>query len=329
MDFLNTNKILVIDDDQEWSQLLVHRLIESGYDAKSASSGEDGLEQIQHFNPDLIILDLEMPDLNGFEVLKRLRQSQVYTSVILASGESSSQAVCQGLDLGADDYVKKPFEFIELEARVRCQLRTKVIRDKLRASNEKLMKLATTDELTGLFNMRAFFDQFDEQVDRARRTESELCVMMLDMDNFKSINDRADHIFGSEVLARMGRIIQSTLRKTDMAARYGGDEFIVLLNPCHLIGAQAVAEKLMSKINHDSVQNNPFGLKISVSIGFSIFKPSEQDLTQEQMLKLADKALYRAKKLGRHRAHFILPPNNISPLADDGLQPSVRRYQIT
>lgn len=305
MAIFGKRRILLIDDEREVSEEIIHELRDSGYDTAYAEGGEVGLRLVDEFEPHLIILDVQMPGMSGLEVLSELRKRQEYISVILASGASECEHVTRGLDEGADDYLKKPYQLRELMARIRCQLRILSLREELKAKNERLLKLASTDDLTGLSNMRVFFENFQKEIERANRSGQNIGILMIDMDNFKAINDRAGHVFGSKVLSKVGEIIRLSIRKTDVAARYGGDEFILLMTPITEDGLESVANNFAKRLSEDSIQKNPEQIKITTSIGGAIFNPLKESLSNEQMLSVADSALYEAKKLGRNKIHII------------------------
>lgn len=293
-------RILLIDDDMDLADFILSDLTDEGYQVKHASNGRVGLDEIDDFDPHLIILDIHMPELDGFQTLKELRKRDEYVSVILVSGEVSSESVTAGLDQGADDFLKKPFQMRELLARIRCQLRIKALRDELKESNVKLKYMVNIDDLTGLLNMRSVFDRFDQELERAKRQGQSIAVMMVDMDHFKEVNDKAGHVFGSKVLKRMGEIFRENVRLTDVAARYGGDEFLLVLNSMDEVAAEAFGEKLIQRIKQDAFQTNPYGVKVAVSIGCTVVHPTDNSVSKEEILRLADKALYVAKANGRN-----------------------------
>src|SRR5690606_20888894 len=148
----------------------------------------------------LVLLDVNMPDLNGLETLAFLRQNREYISTIFISGNSDDEDVIRGLDSGADDYITKPFDPAVMLARIRCQLRIKDLRDELRRANVRLQELVEIDDLTGLYNMRSLYQKVDHELGRAARFNRSVAAVMMDMDHFKSVNDEHDHLFGSYVL---------------------------------------------------------------------------------------------------------------------------------
>lgn len=294
------SKILVVDDDHEITRLVMMTLKFEGYQLESADSGEKALEKIKSFEPDLILLDMNMPGLSGLETLKLVRKMDSYVGVIFVSARSETQNVIDGLDAGADDYICKPFNPHELLARVRTQLRIKDLTDSLSEANEKLHELAHTDELTGLFNMRSLYPKLDIEMSRAKRLNSSVAVVMMDLDHFKAVNDDHDHIFGSTVIQQVGHLIGERIRDVDFAARYGGDEYIIVLTAIHKAGAQAFCDRLRMKIEETNFTNEDFKTKVTSSIGFAISEPGSK-MTGKDLVKWADRALYDAKEGGRNQ----------------------------
>lgn len=298
-------KILVVDDDPE-SRKLVHRALEfEGYQVEVADSGHQAIEKMNSWRPHLILLDVSMPGLNGIDTLKFLRERDEYVSCLFVSGRSSTEDVIRGLDTGADDYVKKPFDVLELLARVRSQLRIKDLNDRLQKANAKLKELVDIDDLTGLFNMRSLYKKLDFEIERAQRYNRQVCVLMMDMDHFKRVNDDNDHLFGSYVLAEVGRIVRDNIRKVDFAARYGGDEFLIVLTEIDLNGAKSFAERLRAKIEKTLFQNDSHSIRLTASIGFAIAAPKKVEIDARSLVRTADQQLYRAKEAGRNRFEFI------------------------
>ncbi|PIS11191.1 MAG: diguanylate cyclase response regulator, partial [Bdellovibrio sp. CG10_big_fil_rev_8_21_14_0_10_47_8] len=222
-------RILVIDDDPDSLSIIAEALKWEGYQVHTADSGVAGIEQIQSWNPDLILLDVNMSGMNGLDTLKSVRLKEQYVSVLFISGNTSTEHVIEGLDSGGDDYISKPFEPLELLARVRTQLRIKDLNDQLRLANDQLKELVDTDDLTGLLNMRSVYQRIESELLRAKRFGRQVCVVMMDMDYFKTVNDGHDHLFGSFVLSEVGQLIRRCIRNIDLGARYGGDEFLMVL----------------------------------------------------------------------------------------------------
>jgi len=298
-------RILVVDDDDDTRKIVSQALEHEGYTVDVAANGEEALKKIHHWTPHLTLLDVEMPGLNGLETLKRLREKDEYMSALFLSGLSRPGEVIQGLDAGADDYIRKPFDVQELLARIRSQLRIKDLNDELKRANDKLKALVDIDDLTGLFNMRSLYKKLDFEIDRAKRFKRSVCAMMMDMDHFKRVNDNNDHLFGSFVLSEVGKIIRDNIRKVDFAARYGGDEFLLVLTEIDLAGAKAFAERLRTVIERKTFSNDIHTIKLTASLGVAICSPAQKFIDAKMLVRDADRALYSAKENGRNRVEFI------------------------
>jgi two-component system cell cycle response regulator len=293
-------RILVIDDDTDSLSIIAEALRWEGYTVQTAFSGAEGLELIQNWQPDLILLDVNMPGMNGIETLKGLRLKQQYVSVMFISGNTSTEHVTEGLDSGADDYIPKPFDPLELLARVRTQLRIKDLNDQLREANERLKELVDTDDLTGLFNMRSVYQRVESEIQRARRFSRQVCIVMMDMDYFKTVNDGHDHLFGSFVLSEVGGIIRKSIRNIDLGARYGGDEFLMILTETNAEGAAKFCERLRQSIGSHLFKNGKDEIRLTCSIGFAITRPGDSQTDARGLVRTADHALYEAKRAGRN-----------------------------
>ncbi len=301
-------RILIVDDDVDNLRVVSAVLRWQGYQVQTADSGLKAIEIITDWSPQLVLLDINMPDLSGLETLEKLRRQKYYCSVIFLSGKSRTEDVVNGLDAGADDYICKPFAPEELLGRVRTQLRIKDLNDQLREANEKLKELVDIDDLTGLFNMRSLYQRLEHEMARARRFERCVCVVMMDMDFFKKVNDAHDHLFGSFVLSEIGYIIKSNIRSVDFAARYGGDEFLVVLTEVHREGAELFCERLRATIQNYKFDNGEDEMFLTASLGFAISDPHDDHVDAKNLVRMADRALYEAKGAGRNCVRFYTNP---------------------
>ena len=301
---INAAKILVVDDDSAQITIVTEALKSEGFRIETAEDGESALAIVEDWNPDLVLLDINLPGIDGFETLKQIRSFHDYTSVVFVSGKSDVEDVIGGLDAGADDYICKPFNVLELLARVRALLRIKLLQDQLENANKKLKELVDIDDLTGLFNMRSLYEKLDSELARGRRFGRQVAVVMMDMDHFKSVNDTNDHLFGSYVLSEVGKIIKKTVRQIDFAARYGGDEFLIVLTEISLEGAKSFCERLRKSIEAYDFTNDGSSMKLTSSIGFAITEPAVGDIDARGLVKVADRALYDAKEKGRNCYSF-------------------------
>lgn len=298
-------RLLIVDDDPDSLSIIAEALRWEGYNVQTAISGPEGLDLIQRWNPDLILLDVNMPQMNGIETLRDLRMKEQYVSVMFISGNTSTEHVIEGLDSGGDDYIPKPFDPLELLARVRTQLRIKDLNDQLRSANDRLKELVDTDDLTGLFNMRSVYQRVESEIQRARRFNRQVCVVMMDMDYFKTVNDGHDHLFGSFVLSEVGAIIRRSIRNIDLGARYGGDEFLMILTETNSEGAAKFCERLRTTIGNHLFKSGKDEIRLTCSIGFATTPPGDNQTDARGLVRTADHALYEAKRSGRNCVKFI------------------------
>lgn len=295
--------ILVVDDDEDILFILSKALQQEGYTVATASSGEAALQILAESTPDLVILDVNMDGISGIQTLETLRRRNNYVAVIFATGNRQPQDVVKGLDAGADDYLKKPFDISEFLSRVRAKLRVKDLNDELRVANKKLKDLVEIDDLTGLFNMRSIYQKLDHEIVRAKRIRNSISVLMMDMDHFKNVNDEHDHLFGSFVLSEVGKIVKNNIRQIDFAARYGGDEFLIILTDAQVEGTNLFAERLRQTIENHLFDNGIDQIRLTASMGFAITHP-DAILDARAIVRRADKCLYNAKEAGRNNIKF-------------------------
>jgi two-component system, cell cycle response regulator len=305
--------ILAVDDDQDNLTLMALTLRHEGYRVETASSGEEALERLKTLNPDLILLDINMPGIGGYETLSEIRQREKYTSVIFVSARNNTEDVVKGLDLGADDYLCKPFDPIELIARAKAQLRIQDLTEKLAIANRKLQELVDIDDLTGLYNMRSIYARLDSEIGRAQRFGRAVGAIMMDMDFFKSVNDSNDHLFGSFVLSEVGKLIRENMRQIDFAARYGGDEFLIVLSETTEEGAIKVAERIRRRIEEFTFESPTSSMKLTASLGLAVIDPSEFPMDARNLVRFADMALYDAKRSGKNRVKKFDPSSLTLP----------------
>ena len=293
-----TQHILAIDDSPDIHQLLRVRLKNQDVTLASALNAVDAFRKACEEPPDLILLDVCMPDMNGFEICKQLK-SRVETSnipVIFLTGASEVAQKVMGFEAGAVDYIEKPFEPEELNARVRAALRTKRYFD-------MLSQRAMIDGLTGLWN-RAHFDQrLVEEVATSLRYDRPLSLVMLDVDRFKSVNDTYGHPFGDEVLQSVGDVLLKNTRTSDSACRYGGEEFITILRETDTEGATVFAERVRTQL--EELQLKCKGQRVPVTASFGVSSNNlcmnPCNLNRNWLVEAADRALYAAKPGGRNQ----------------------------
>ncbi len=304
-----SRRILLIDEDLDSLNILLEPLRWEGYDARGAQSVQEGLLLIESWTPHIALLDLKA-DSGGMLSLNRIRQRLPHSSCLIISENSSTEAIIMSLDSGADDYIIKPFVPLELLARIRTHLRIRDLHEQLVYANERLKELVDTDDLTGLYNMRSLYQRLEFEIERARRFNRGVVCVMMDMDYFKTVNDGHDHLFGSHVLTEVGKIIKENTRNTDIAARYGGDEFLLVLTEVGYEGAMLFCERLRKNIEATHFTNGEDSIRLTISIGFVCY-PENEKINAREMVRRADHALYEAKRLGRNRVCYFEAESNI------------------
>ena len=284
--------VLVIDDSPEIHALLRARLKDEPITLHFAESGQAGLAMVADIKPDVILLDVHMPEMDGFQVCRMIKANPatVNVPIIFLTGADKTEEKIRGLELGATDYVTKPFDPAELRARVRAALRTAYLMD-------LLSRKAMIDGLTGLWNRTYLDSRLEAEVAHARRTGRSVSCIMLDVDHFKSINDRYGHPFGDEVLRMIAVALGASCRSEDVVCRYGGEEFAVLLPNTNATAASELAERLRGAIEGEAMKFKGQVVRVTSSFGVSELN----DDTATRVIEYADKALYEAKQSGRNR----------------------------
>ena len=305
----NKRRILVVDDHEDNVEVLRARLEARGYDVQGANSGQEALDKVAEWVPDLILLDVMMPDMDGLEVVSRLKADRnlPFIPVIMQTALDSTERMVAGLEAGADDYVTKPINFAELEARVRSLLRIKKLQQalserekELSMMNDRLLHISLTDGLTGVDNRRALEQRLHEMFEHSLRLHEPISCVMCDIDHFKKVNDTYGHAAGDEVLKQFAEILKAEAREIDRVGRYGGEEFLLLLPGTVLDSAVTFAERLRQRVDDHTFSFEGGTLKRTMSCGVASW-PHPKVSGREEMLKAADDALYVAKELGRNR----------------------------
>jgi diguanylate cyclase (GGDEF)-like protein len=287
--------VLVVEDHPDQRELLAIVLQREGYKVVTAANGLEALEKLETENVQIVLSDIMMPKMDGFELIKRIRMNPALKNIylILITARIQEGDRVRGLDLGADDYITKPFSFSELLARVRVGSRV--------VHYQKHLEYQTqVDSLTGLFNRRAFEKKIHEEFERSKRYHNPLSVLILDIDNFKTINDTYGHHGGDAALVKISETFREKTRQTDFPSRYGGEEFVLVLPETDQENALQVASKI-----HEAIRACAFGTtarpyKLTVSIGVS--STSARFYSDwRQMVNDADQALYFAKNTGKDR----------------------------
>jgi diguanylate cyclase (GGDEF)-like protein len=283
-------KVLVVDDAPDTLDIIQKLLSFEGYEVILASTGEEGVKKVEEEKPDVVLMDISLPGIDGTEALKRIRTINPIQSVIMLTAFATVENAIQALKDGASDFVKKPFEnehLIHIVNQALQKSRTLTEKEKL---EEEVRRLSITDDLTGLHNHRHFFKTLESELTRLKRQRTSLSLLMLDVDNFKRYNDTHGHVEGDRVLKKIGEIIKHSIRhNVDSGYRYGGDEFASLLIGASLEQALTIAERIRLTIAEAGFKD------ITVSVGLAEF---QEGFDLERFVKSADDAMYVAKHSG-------------------------------
>jgi two-component system, cell cycle response regulator len=292
-----THTVLAIDDSPDVHRLLDVRLRPEQLVIHHALDAAEGLAKAREVKPDLILLDVDLPLVTGFEVCQKLKEDPLTSNIpiIFLTGATEIHTKVQGFDLGAVDYVVKPFEPAELRARVRAALRTKRFHDLLSARSH-------VDGLTGIWNRSYFNQRFGDEISAAKRYSRTVTLVMLDIDNFKVLNDSYGHPFGDHVLEVVGDILHNHLRTTDAPCRYGGEEFALILTETGEEGAVVSADRIRLQIAQHAFRPKERHVQVTASLGIaSSAMFDRKSLSVSRVVTAADDALYQAKHAGRDR----------------------------
>jgi diguanylate cyclase (GGDEF)-like protein len=304
-DRVHRASLLVVDDDEMTRDVLSRRLQRIGHAVAVARDGAHALELIAQQPFDAVLLDIKMPGLTGFDVLKHIRQTRSVTDlpVLMVTSSDDSDSVVEALELGANDYITKPLDFPVALARIRTQLLLRRVVVALEEANRKLERLSFLDGLTNIANRRRFDEYLGVEWRRAQREQAPVSLIMADVDYFKPFNDHYGHEAGDEVLKRVAAALDATVgRPADLVARYGGEEFVVVLPGTDAAGAARLAERLRAgvaalEIPHAHSRAAPH---VTISLGVATLVPRREG-APEGLVTAADQALYEAKREGRNR----------------------------
>jgi diguanylate cyclase (GGDEF)-like protein len=299
----------------------------SGYESVLAQTGQQVFDFVSKEKPDLILLDIMMPEIDGYEVCRILQQDETTRQIpiIFLTAKVEAADIVKGLEAGAVDYITKPFNTIELQARIKTHLELKKVRDDLKQSNKQLQEVNTAlqaanqlitvknqmlkemmeqleyaakvDALTGLFNRRYAVEKIEEEVARQQRNQKSFSFLMADIDFFKKVNDTYGHDGGDHVLKAISQMMQQTIREQDWLARWGGEEFLMLLPESDLAEAMLVAERIRQKIEENVIDYQKMKIAVTITLGVATYDGTEP---VEQIIKKADNALYDGKASGRN-----------------------------
>lgn len=306
-DALPRARVLLVEDDPLQGKATKESLEKIGYEVAWVRDGAGAIKAVKTSDPDIILLDLVMPVMDGYEVCRwlKLNEETKGVPVIMLTVKKDLSDKISGLRVGADDYLPKPYNELELNARIYACLRTKALQDELRKKNSqleslltKLERMAITDALTGLNNRYRFHESLAKEFERSRRYSTPFSLVMFDIDHFKKVNDDYGHLTGDMVLKEISNVLLQSMREIDTAARYGGEEFMAILPNTRKDDAVMLAERMRKTIS--LCKFHPVAEPVTVSIGISGM-PDEAVGSEDRLIRCADFALYNAKKNGRNR----------------------------
>ena len=288
-------KVMVVDDNRMNLRLLKEILEDEGFIVECVNESQNVLEQARMYKPDIILLDIMMPIMDGFQVCDQLKQDSELMDipVIMITAKVEGTDVKKALELGAFDYIRKPVDETDVVARIHSALKYKEAFDRLK-------EMATKDGLTGVYNHSLLLDLFQKEAAKCERTKKTAAFVMIDIDYFKKVNDSYGHQTGDIVLKELVELINQCVRVSDIIGRYGGEEFSIVLSEVEEKDVYEICERIRASVEAYNFNIGNNNIKITVSIGIS-FKMYGDNLNSGQIVKKADDALYLAKKYGRNR----------------------------
>ncbi|WP_136680372.1 diguanylate cyclase [Neptunomonas sp. XY-337] len=297
-------QVLVIDDNQLIRDLVAAIIDEVGHTALLASGAQETLEILADKHVDLILMDVEMPEINGFDLTRKIRtdMGSRWIPIIFLSAQTDTQHLVDGINAGGDDYLTKPVNAIVLQAKIKAMARISEMQHALDAANRRLKQLTQLDPLTGVLNRRGMEEELKRTWKLFQREQSPLCVLLFDIDYFKQYNDNYGHQQGDECLIAFCDIIKKQLKRpADTLARFGGEEFLVILPNTKTEGAFVIARSIVLALKKAQLphSHSPHNGLVTASIG--IASTQDNPKTALELIKLADEALYHAKSEGRNR----------------------------
>ena len=293
-------KVLIAEDNAVSAKILQKNINDWGYEVVLAKDGKEAWSSLQNEGIKLAILDWMMPEINGIQLCKKIRQNdhlgkdQEYTYIILLTAKDEQKDLIKGFSAGADDYIRKPFNHLELKARLKTGKRIIDLQ-------KQLQEQASRDSLTEIWNRKRMFRILDKEINRANRDNLPVAIIMIDIDKFKSINDSHGHQVGDLVLKEVTHVLKKSVRNYDEICRYGGDELLIILPNCNVAKTESIAERLRQNMNKHRIDSDTVSLNVTLSFGGASTESYSSDITSEALIMAADKALLEAKNKGRNR----------------------------
>jgi two-component system cell cycle response regulator len=308
--------ILIAEDDMVIRKVIQKNTASPDYNVFTASDGDEASRILREQVVHIAILDWMLPGTEGIELCRKIRTEKNihYSYIILLTSKADPDDLIEGFRAGADDYIKKPFNSLELQARIKTGKRIIELQTELLATQEKLRIQATHDGLTKMLNRNSIFEILESEFERSGRGKSSLGMIMADIDHFKKINDTYGHQAGDMVLKKVAHILKKSIRRYDRVGRYGGEEFLILLPDCDANTIEKIAERLREKISQEDYLFNDQVINVTISMGLSVSKGGAFS-SPEAMITVTDTALYEAKRNGRNR--WIMADTDAQP-PDDG-----------
>jgi diguanylate cyclase (GGDEF)-like protein len=317
--------IVVAEDERIQRELILAILRTNGYDAEAVADGQQAVERVSKGGVDAVLLDVLMPRMGGLEACRLIKTitGATFTPVLLVTVKADPASRVEGLRIGADDYICKPFEEAELLARVQGMLRIRRLYDEMHNARARLERVSVHDDLTGLYNYRFLNTRLNEEFKRAERNHEPLGCCMMDVDQLRLHNEAGGRPLGDSILKGVAETIRRTVREADIVVRYGGDEFLVMLPTTHFAGSVAMAERVWRQVLARSWGPASSDTKVTLSMGIALY-PSRDVRAKEALLKAAEAALSRAKRDGMNRIcvfqqeGFIYTPSSAAEGAPSG-----------
>jgi two-component system cell cycle response regulator len=295
-------KILIAEDDLLTQKILEKNITQWGHEVVVTQNGQDAWQVLQQDGLRIALLDWMMPKIDGVELCKKIRQKKdsKYTYIILLTARCYRDDVIRGLSAGADDYMTKPLNFMELKARLQTGLRIIELEDKLLKTQKRIIEVASRDSLTNLWNRASILEFLGEELEQSLREKSPLCAIMMDVDHFKKVNDLYGHLVGDVVLTEIAACIKRSIRRHDKLGRYGGDEILIVLPHSGLNKIRKIAEQLRLAIAKRKIKTASGALSVTISLGCASSESFPRP-SVDSLIRASDRALYKAKGQGRNR----------------------------
>jgi len=304
------NEVLLVEDSAVYEKIITGHLRDWGFQVTVARNGEDAWAVLQMPNsPRLVIMDWVMPKMDGLELCQKIRSlptSVPYSYILLMTGKDSRSDLLKAMDAGVDDYLVKPFDDLELKARLFAGRRVLLLQSELIDAHDKLQFVASHDSLTGVMNRREIIDALLREMARSKRERSPLAVAMVDVDHFKAVNDELGHLFGDHALKEVAQRLHAKLRVYDSVGRYGGEEFLLVFPGCDLTNMLVRMDEVRSFVSRSPLSAMGKHRLLTISIGVAVFD-GETPIEVETLLHQADMSLYEAKRKGRNRVEYLEP----------------------